>query len=222
MPRRPALSLDRIIDAAVAVADRGGLGQVSMRNVGKELGVEAMSLYHHLAGKDALLDALANWIFTRIELPAPGAPWRPAMAGRAASARDVLARHPWALGLIESRRFPGPALLRHHDAVLGCLRGNGFTVTLAAHAFSVIDAYVHGFVLTELNLPFDAEADAGVEEFIGEIEEHLSPDAYPHLVELITENVMHRNYSYADEFAYGLDLILDGLASRLSAEPASG
>ncbi|KAB2589666.1 TetR/AcrR family transcriptional regulator [Streptomyces arboris] len=214
MPRRSALSHDRIIEGAVQVADRGGLAQVSMRNVGKELGVEAMSLYHHLAGKDALLDALANWIFTGIALPEPRQPWRPAMADRAASARATLSRHPWALGLIESRRAPGPAQLRHHDAVLGCLRGNGFSVALAAHAFSAIDAYVHGFVLTELNLPFDAGAGAG--EFVGELQGQLPPDAYPHLAELVTEHVVRRGYSYADEFDYGLGLILDSLESRLA------
>nr|BFE78295.1 hypothetical protein GCM10020093_008960 [Planobispora longispora] len=103
MPRRPALSHDRIIDAAVRVADRGGLTQVSMRNVGKELGVEAMSLYHHVTGKEALLDELVNWFFTRIELPDPRQPWRRAMADRAASARTAVSEHPWALGLIESR-----------------------------------------------------------------------------------------------------------------------
>ncbi len=177
MPRRPALSHDRIVEAAVRVADAGGLGQVSMRNVGRELGVEAMSLYHHVANKDALLDGLASWIFTQVELPEPDAPWRPAMAARAASAREVLAAHPWALGLIESRRSPGAPLLRHHDAVLGCLRGNGFSVALAAHAFSAIDAYVYGFVLTELNLPFDA--DEGAEGFVEEHPGRARPGAVP-------------------------------------------
>jgi len=219
MPRRPALSRDRIIEAAVRVADRGGLVQVSMRNVGKELGVEAMSLYHHLAGKEHLLDGLANWIFTRIELPEPAQPWRRAMADRAASARRVLSEHPWALGLIESRRAPGPALLRHHDAVLGCLRGNGFSIALSAHAFSAIDAYVYGFVLTELSLPFDPAG--GVDEFVDEVRPLLPAEAYPHLAELLTEHVMRHGYSFADEFDYGLDLILDSLAARLG-DAASG
>jgi len=214
MSRRPALSQDRIIEAAVRVADRGGLAQVSMRNVGKELGVEAMSLYHHLAGKEALLDGLTNWIFTRIELPEPGQPWRPAMADRAASARRVLSDHPWALGLVESRRSPGPALLRHHDAVLGCLRRNGFSVALASHAFSAIDAYVYGFVLTELNLPFDAQG--GVDDFVEQIRHLVPPERYPHLAEQITRHVMHQNYAYADEFEVGLDLILDSLSARLA------
>ena len=213
MAPRPQLTADRIVDAAVRVADRGGLGAVSMRNVGKELGVEAMSLYHHIAGKDALLDALADWIFTGIRLPAPDDPWRPAMAARATAARVVLAAHPWALGLIESRRNPGPPLLRHHDAVLGCLRRNGFPVALAAHAFSVIDAYVYGFVLTEVNLPF--EPGERTEEFVATLS--LPADDYPHLAEMMDAQVRGTDYAYADEFGYGLELILDGLEERLAA-----
>ena len=211
MPARPALSRDRVVEAASRVADSGGLSSVSMRNVGKELGVEAMSLYHHIAGKDALLDALADRIFAAIELPDVDDPWRPAMAARAASARAVLSAHPWGLGLIESRRDPGPALLRHHDTVLGCLRRSGFPVALAAHAFSVIDAYVHGFVLTELNLPF--EPGEATEEFVETLA--LPVDDYPHLAEMISEQVRGRQYAYADEFSYGLELILDGLEERL-------
>ncbi len=215
MPRRPALTPDRIIEAAVRVADRGGVTQVSMRNVGKELGVEAMSLYHHLAGKDALLDALADWVYTQIDLPDPDRPWRAAMVERAASARRALAAHPWALGLVESRRTPGPALLRHHDAVLGCLRRNGFSVALASHAFSALDAYVYGFVLTEVSLPF--EAGEAAEDFVAEIEHLLPASRYPHLVEMITEHVVGKDYAYGDEFDFGLILILDGLVARLAA-----
>jgi AcrR family transcriptional regulator len=209
MPPRPALTHDRIIDAAVRVADRGGVVGVSMRNVGKELGVEAMSLYHHVDGKDALLDALTDWVFTRFELPDPQQPWRSAMTDRAASARRTLSQHPWALGLIESRRSPGPALLRDHDNVLACLRSNGFSVPMAAHAFSAIDAYVYGFVLTEVNLPFEPGESA--EQFVEEIADMLPADEYPFLVELIGEQVAGRDYSYGDEFDFGLGLILDGL-----------
>lgn len=214
MARRPALDQDRIVGAAVRVADAGGLAKVSMRNVGAELGVEAMSLYHHLAGKEALLDALADWVFTQIELPEPGAPWRPAMTARAGSSRRALAAHPWALGLIESRRTPGPALLRHHDAVLGALRRDGFPVALASHAFSAIDAYVYGFVLTELTLPF--ESGESVQDFVAEIHEALPAEQYPHLVEMITEQVVGGDYAFADEFGFGLDLVLDGLERHLA------
>jgi AcrR family transcriptional regulator len=218
MSRRPALTQDRIVEGAVRVADRGGLGQVSMRNVGRELGVEAMSLYHHLAGKDALLDGLANWVVSQIDLPDPHAPWRTAMAERAASARRALSLHPWALGLIESRRSPGPALLRHHDTVIGCLRQNGFSIQLAAHAFSAIDAYVYGFVLTELNLPFEVGESA--EEFVNQIEQLLPADEYPHLVAMITEQVVGQDYAYGDEFEFGLDLVLDSLERHLAQDTA--
>jgi AcrR family transcriptional regulator len=210
---RPALSTERVVDAASRVADVGGLAGVSMRSVGRELGVEAMSLYHHVASKDALLDGLADWVFARIDTPAPGDPWRAAMEARARSARAVLAAHPWGLGLIESRRSPGPANLRHHDAVLGCLRSAGFTVALAAHAFSVLDAYVYGFVLTEVNLPFRPGERA--EDFVaglGPLAEH-----HPHLAEMIAEQVVGRDYRYGEEFDYGLQLVLDGLEARFGA-----
>jgi len=211
MTDRPALSRDRIIDAAARVADSRGLGGVSMRNVGTELRVEAMSLYHHIPGKGALLDGLVDWVFTGIDLPDLDQPWRPAMIARAASSRARLAAHPWALGLIESRRNPGPALLHHHDTVLGCLRTNGFTVVLAAHAFSAIDAYVYGFVLTELNLPM--EPGDGAAELVAEM--GLPSDRYPHLAEMMTEQVLGRSYDYGDEFDFGLGLILDGLEEKL-------
>jgi len=211
-PARPALSTQRVIDAASRVADASGLAGVSMRSVGRELKVEAMSLYHHVASKDALLDGLTDWLFARIDTPSPSGPWRAEMEARAHSARTVLAAHPWGLGLIESRRTPGPATLHHHDAVLGCLRAAGFSVVLAAHAFSVLDAYVYGFVLTEVNLPFQAGDSA--EDFV----EDLGPitDLYPHLAELVAEQIVGRDYQYGDEFDYGLAIVLDGLAARFT------
>lgn len=212
---RTPLSPERIVLAAVEVADRSGLGAVSMRNVGKALGVEAMSLYHHVAGKEALLDALVEWIFGGIDLPEPGEPWRAAMYRRAASARDRLAAHPWAVGLIESRTAPGPALLRHHDAVLGSLRAGGFSVADAAHAFSVIDAYVYGFVVTEVNLPFDSPAE--VEDIAADIMASMPEGDYPHLTELIVSHALQPGYDHPSEFGFGLDLILDGLTRLVEA-----
>lgn len=216
MSKRPGLTKDRIIDAAVRVADRGGLAQVSMRNVGKELGVEAMSLYHHLAGKEPLLETLVEWIFMQIEIPDPDAPWRVAMTSRAASARTTLSAHPWALGLIESRRMPGPSLLRHHEGVLACLRGNGFSVELAAHAFSALDAYIYGFVLTEANLPFEAGESA--KAFVEEIQSFIPPADYPHITEMNHALVLGKNYSYGNEFGFGLELILESLERYLALE----
>ena len=214
MATRAPLTHDRIVDAAVAVADAGGLSQVSMRNVGRELGVEAMSLYHHIAGKSALLDAMVDWIFRLIRLPDATDPWRHGMIVRARSQRETLARHPWALGLVESRRTPGPALLRHHDAVLGCLRRNGFSVRLASHTFSAIDAYVYGFVLTELNLPFD---NSGADSFVDEFTQALPAADYPYLAE-VGAMIVRDGYRFGDEFPYGLDLILDSIEQRLADE----
>lgn len=217
MNDRHPLTGHRIVEAAVAVADRGGLTAVSMRNVGRELGVEAMSLYHHVASKEALLDDLADWIFSRIELPDEREPWREGMVKRATSARDVLASHPWALGLIESRSNPGPALMRHHNGVIGCLRGGGFPVALASHTFSVIDAYVYGFVLTEQNLPFDSSAAAGAEDFAAGVAVLIKE--YPHLAELVEE--LASGYIFAAEFDYGLDVILDEIERRVDASAPS-
>lgn len=213
MTRRAALSVERIVEAAVTVADRGGLAAVSMRHVGRELGVEAMSLYHHIRGKEALLDLLADWVFAQIELPGPQQPWRAGMVLRADSARAVLSAHSWALGLTESRSNPGPALLRHHDTILGCLRYNGFPIPLATSTLSAIDSYVHGFVLTELTVPIETAQD--VEQFAEAL--HLSAREYPNMVAMFTEQVVGARYTYADEFAFGLDLILDALEVRLAA-----
>ncbi|HSK33810.1 MAG TPA: TetR/AcrR family transcriptional regulator C-terminal domain-containing protein [Propionicimonas sp.] len=209
---RPGLSRDRVIEAAAAVADRSGLVGVTMRSVGAELGVEAMSLYHHVRGKDDLVDGLADWVFALIAVPRPGGEWRSEMVLRAESARAALSAHPWGLGMIESRRAAGDALLRHHDAVLGCLREGGFPVALAAHAFSAIDSYTYGFVLTEVNLPFEPGESA--DEFVTGLS--LPAQRYPYLAEMIAEQVEGRDYAYADEFTYGLDLILDALAARLT------
>lgn len=216
MPRSEPLTAARIVEAAVAVADAGGLQAVSMRSVGREAGVEAMSLYHHVASKDALLDALADWIFERIENPIPGGAWRDEMAKRARSARRVLTAHPWALALVESRRHPGVALLEHHESVLACLRAAGFSVRLAAHAFSVIDAYIYGFALTERNLPFEPGPDAG--DFIGAV---LARVSVPNLAD-VARAYVEQNYAFAEEFEHGLDLILDGIALRLAADETDG
>lgn len=213
VPKRPPLTAQRIIEAAAAVADRGGLEAVSMRNVAKELGVEAMSLYHHVADKESLLDGLADWIVEQIELPEVTDPWRAAMSARAHSAHDVLSAHPWAITLIESRPAPGLPLLRHHDRIVGCLLESGFSAALATHAFSAIDAYVYGFTLSEANLPF-TPGDGAEEAFASDVAP--APEEFPYLARSLGELMESGTYSYAAEFDYGLDLILDGFESRLA------
>ena len=209
-----ALNREQVVQAAVALADERGLAAVTMRKVGEALGVEAMSLYNHVANKVDLLDGMVDLVFGEIGLPDPSDDWKPAMRQRAVSARSAVSRHPWATGLMESRAAPGPANLRHHDAVIGSLRAGGFPVALAAHAFSLLDSYVYGFCLQETGLPFDATDDmeAMVESILG----HLPEAEYPHLWWLTVEHVLQPGYDYGDEFAFGLDLILDALATRLA------
>lgn len=213
---RPPLTPERVLRAAVALADEAGLEALSMRRLGQALGVEAMSLYNHVANKDAILDGIVDAVVREIELPTPGTPWRAAMRQRALSARDMLQRHPWATGLMESRTNPGPATLRYYDAVLRCLRQAGFSVALAAHAFSVLDSYIYGFALQQAKLP-----GATAEEFAevaANIARAMPAAEYPYLHELTVEHVLQPGYDYADEFEFGLDLILDGLGRALARE----
>ena len=211
-PRIP-LSRHRALSAAVALADAEGIGSLTMRKLAQELGVEAMSLYHHVANKNDILDGMVDMVFGEIDLPSDNTAWKTAMRQRATSLRAALARHPWAISIMDSRTSPGPATLRHHDAVIGCCRTAGFSIEMAAHAYSLIDSYIYGFVLQEVNLPFDDADD--LEEVLESIMPQLSADDYPHLVELTTEHVLQPGYKYGDEFEYGLGLILDGLETAM-------
>jgi len=206
---RLPLTRERVLAGAVAVADAGGMSALTMRALADELGVKPMALYHHVANKDEILDGIVDVVFAEIDLPSPGVDWRPALRARAVSARAALARHPWATPLLESRANPGPATLRHHDAVLGCLRRAGFSIALTGHAIAALDAYTYGFALSETALPFD-DAE-GTAELAQAILGELSADTYPHLTEFTTERVLQPGYDYAEEFAWGLDLVLDGL-----------
>ena len=207
-PRAP-LSRERVLRAALVLADTGGIDSLTMRKLGQELGVEAMSLYNHVANKDEILDGIVDLVFSEIAVPSDRGDWKTTMRHRGISARDVLLRHPWATGLMQSRNTPGPATLRHHDSVLGSLRDAGFTVDMAAHAYSVMDSYIYGFALQQTNLPRETtENAAGVAQ---DILKQLPADQHPHFAEMIVEHAMKPGYDYADEFEFGLDLILDGL-----------
>jgi AcrR family transcriptional regulator len=212
VPRIP-LNRERVLSAAIALADDHGIEGLTMRKLGEAVGVEAMSLYNHVANKSDLLDGMIDGVFSEIELPSGEDSWTTAMRQRAVSVRTVLSRHPWAIGLMESRTTPGPATLRHHDAVIGCLRGAGFSVELAAHAYSVLDSYIYGFALQERDLPFHTpeETSALAYDFLA----HFPADEYPHLAELTLKHVLQPGYDYGNEYEYGLDLILAGLARAL-------
>jgi AcrR family transcriptional regulator len=205
---RPPLTRERVVHAAVALADEHGVSAVTMRRLGETLGVEAMSLYNHVANKDELLDSMVDVVFREVGVP-DGSDWRIAMRDRALAVRQVLARHRWAIVLMESRRSPGPANLQHHDAVIGCLRRAGFSVAMAAHAFSLLDSYIYGFALQEASLPFDTGEETA--ELAQNIMRDAPPDAYPYLTEMMVEHILQPGYDYADEYELGLDLILDGL-----------
>jgi AcrR family transcriptional regulator len=206
---RSRLSRERVLRAAIAHADSGGLEALSMRKLAEELAVAPMALYRHVANKDDLVDGMVDVVFSEIGLPSSGAGWKTAMRQRAISVRDVLARHRWAIGLMESRRTPGPANLRHHDAVIGSLRASGFDMAMAAHAYSLLDSYIYGFALTKMNLPFETREE--VAEVAQTMLQPFPVNEYPNLVAFITEHAMKPGYDYGDEFEYGLDLILDGL-----------
>src|SRR5207249_136886 len=186
------LARERVLRAAVEFADTGGVGSLSMRKLGKALGVEAMSLYNHVRNKHDILDGMVDVVFDEIGLPPRGVDWKTAMRRRAISAQAALARHPWAIGLMGSRSTPGPATLRHHDAVIGCLREAGFSIALAAHAYSVLDSYIYGFALQAASLPFKTSEEAV--EVADSIWRQFPTDAYPHLTEMAVQHVLQPGY----------------------------
>jgi AcrR family transcriptional regulator len=206
--RRKRLSRARVLEAAVTLADQIGLEAFSMRGLAQELGVVPMALYKHVGNKDELLDGMVDIVFDEMQFTAAGEDWRSTLRHRAITAREALKRHGWAIGLMESRH-PGPANLRHHNATMGCLRQAGFSFEMAVHAYSVQDAYIYGFALQEKDLGFKTPDSAGKAAQrraarIGGL------DDYPYLAEIATK-LPESGYNSADEFAWGLDLILDGL-----------
>ena len=209
------LSRERVLHAAVKLADEKGLAAVSMRKLADELGAGAMSLYHYFPNKDALLDAMVDAIFARIEAPSIEEHWKAALRTRAISTRAAMTRHPWALDVMESSTSPGMANLQLHNAVVACLREAGFSIPDAVHAYSVQDAYIYGFALQEKNLPFKTREEAAA---IGAMMvDQFRPLAatIPHAFELVDTYVARGGYDPTDEFLFGLDLILDGLERLL-------
>jgi AcrR family transcriptional regulator len=210
---RVPLSRERVLRGAIAVADAGGIGALTIRSLAQELGVKPMSVYHYVANKDEILDGIVDFVFSEIELPVDGGDWRTEMRRRADSARRVLSRHPWVTPLLQSRISAGPATLRHHNAIIGTLRGAGFSVEQTAHAFALIDSYVYGFALSEAALPI--HGPESVADLAGSMVQQFPADAYPHLVEFTTEHIMRPGYDFGSEFEFGLSLILDALARSI-------
>ena len=204
-PPRVPLSRDRVLGAALALADEGGVEAVSMRRLGQVLGVEAMSLYKHVADKEAILDGIADLVMGEVEVPSPDLDWRTSVRRSAISVHKALGRHPWAGFVLESRLNPGPARLRYLDAVVGVLRGAGFDTATVARAFMALDSHTYGFTMQELALPFDADSAPRI---AAEMAAHVFADDYPNLAAMAE---LAMSGAQMLDFEFGLDLLLDGL-----------
>lgn len=215
MAKRTPLRPQLVIEAAAALADAEGLSAVSMRGVAKRLGVEAMSLYHHIKNKDELLNLLTEWVFENVDHltpPAGAEQWRAWFTDYASELRATLSAHPWALGLVNSRPAPGPAQLRHIDAPLGVLFAAGFDVAEAIHTLSAVDAYVFGFVTTSDILPFSSVSAVEEKDFSPELLDSLAE--YPNLARVAHELMTDASFTYGDEFRHGLDMLLNDVERR--------
>ncbi len=209
--RRTPLNRERVLRAAIDLADQGGFDSLSMRRLANELGVEAMSLYNHVASKDDLLDGMVDLVFAEIESPSTRGDWKTAMRQRAISTREALGRHRWAIGLMEGRANHGPANMTLHNAVLGCLRGAGFSMEMTVHAYSVQDAYIYGFALQERDMSPESAEDFAAEAQRQMHEYQALLDDYPHAAEVVGGHIAKVGYDYTTEFLFGLDLILESL-----------
>lgn len=209
---RPRLTRDRVLQGALALADEIGTEAFTMRKLATALDVKPMSIYHHVPNKESILDGIVDLVFAEIELPPHELAWADAMRVRCRSAREVLARHPWAPPLMETRTNPGPATLKHHDAVLACLRRGGLSWQTTAHAYAIIDSFVYGFAMQEAALPFHGR------EEIAELARHFVDsgvvEAYPSMGEFTIQHVLRPGYSFTASFDVGLDLIVDGISAR--------
>jgi AcrR family transcriptional regulator len=203
--RRARLSRELVLRAALEIADEGGLEALTMQRIGRRLGVEAMSLYRHVRNKEDVLDGIVDLVFGEIELPGDDVDWLSALRRRATSTREVLGRHHWAVGRMESRVQPGPANLHHHDAVLGILFGAGFSSVMATHAYSLLDAYIYGFVLQESNTRVNTPG--ALSEVTSDVMGQMGEDEYPHM-QRVGRELMVAGFEFGSEFEFGLDLIL--------------
>jgi AcrR family transcriptional regulator len=214
--RRTPLTRERVLRAAVRLADKHGLEALSMRRLAASLRVEAMSLYNHVANKDEVLDGMVDLVIGEITLPTPGGDWKAAMRTRATSAHRVLLAHPWAAMLVVSRMNVGPNMLRYIDATLATMRAAGLSWADTDRAWNAIDSFVYGFTLQLQNFP------VAPEEYASAAADYLSmiPAAqYPAMHEL-SRMVAEGTHDGTHDFSFGLELILDGLERRIARSVA--
>lgn len=209
-PMKVSLSKDAVIKAAMKLADQGGIEALSMRKLGKVLGVEAMALYYHFANKSQLIEGMIDYVHGEIDLPLKEKNWIIYMRIRAQSAFEVLARHPWAAGLMEAGINPGPSTLNDSENMIKCFRESGFSIKKTVHAVTVINIYVYGAAQQYAHIQFDTSEDAAL--LSEDIKNQFPIDAYPYLGELMTKYMMNKKYSVIEEFNFGLALIIDGIS----------
>jgi AcrR family transcriptional regulator len=210
-PRRQTLTRDRVLRAALALADERGIDALSMRELGRHLGVDAMSLYNHVDDKDDLLNGIVDLVVGEIDLPTDNGDWAAAMRTRARSAQQVFAAHPWAAQLIDSRTSSGPERLRYLDWMIGTLRQAGFSTAVALHAYSALDSYIYGFARQQANM---AGGGSGSPETGQELMSSIPIDQYPHLTDVITHWIDF-GYDPVTDFEFGLPLMIDSLQRLL-------
>ncbi|MGO1560838.1 Transcriptional regulator, TetR family [Actinomycetales bacterium JB111] len=208
MARAPRNTLTReaILAEALTLADAEGLAALTIRSLAARLGVGPMSLYHHVATKDELLDALTDAVHAELHLPDPARPLRDELEARARSVRAALRRHPWAATLMESRAQPGAAGLRSREAVLEALRANGLGVAEAGHAFAILDAFCYGFALQESMLD-----QVGLRDSAPSLMTSIDMSAHPRMLELAQEFASGDSYPLDASYEIGLAIVLDGI-----------
>lgn len=215
-PKAPRLNAERVIQGAVELADQIGIDAFTIRKLADAIDAKPMTIYHHVPNKEAIIDGMVDLVFSQIDLPPEDGDWRSAIQVRSRSMRHVLARHPWASPLMESRTTPGLATLRHHDAVLGCFRRGGFSLELTGHAYATVDAFIYGFALQEATLP--ATGGEEMAELAGSMADQMPADLLPHLTEFTVDYVLQPGYDFGNEFEFGLSLILDGFERAADAD----
>lgn len=213
---RRTLTRHKVLMAAVELADAEGAEALSMRRLAAAVGVQAMSLYNHVEGKDDLLDGITELVAGEIEPPDAAAGWRVAIRARMLSARAVLRRHPWAAVLMESRGGAGPTRLSHYEALVATFRLAGFSLELTHRAFLTLDSHLYGFMLQEQAWPTADPAAIGT--IVDAMHATMPMERYPFLSELLTARVVHVGPADEGAFAFGLDLLLDGLERSREAE----
>lgn len=207
-PRAP-LTRERVLRAAITLADEGGIDALSMRKLGQELGVEAMSLYNHVTNKDDLLAGIVELVASEIEAPSDAVDWKTAISQSAMSAHSVLLRHRWAAGLTMRVTSVSSARLRWHERVLRTLREAGFSADLTHHAYHALESHIMGFTLWQVSLPFETRAE--LQDMAKGFLRDFPADDHPYLLEHIQQHLGESNPDGRTEFEFGLDLILDGL-----------